>query len=87
MRPLKKISRRLLLPLAACLYLLAVVPAGAQSIQIVTEEFPPHNYTQLGRVTGMSTEVVLAVFAEMNVPAEIKIYPWARAYEMAQNKK
>ena len=75
------------MPFTACLCLLAVVPAWSQSIQIVTEEFPPYNYTKNGRVTGMSTEVVLAVFEVMNLAAEIKVYPWARTYEMAQNKK
>ncbi len=78
---------RLVMPLAVCLYLLATAPAWSQPLQIVTEEFPPYNYTKNDQVTGMSTEVVLAVLAAMNLSAEIKVYPWARAYAMALNKK
>lgn len=55
-------------------------------LRIVTEELPPYNMTQDGRVTGMSTEVVQAVLKEIGVDATIHVMPWARAYELALNE-
>lgn len=58
-----------------------------QNITIVTEDFPPYNYKENGVLKGVSTEVVLAVLKEINLTATIEIYPWARAYQLAQTKK
>lgn len=60
---------------------------SADEIRIVTEELPPYNMTQGGRVTGMSTEVVEAVLKELGVQASIQSMPWARAYEIALNSE
>jgi polar amino acid transport system substrate-binding protein len=72
--------------------LLFVVLAGCaqlaialDEIRIVTEELPPYNMTQDGRVTGMSTEVVRAVLEEIGLQASIQSMPWARAYDIALN--
>ncbi|WLH15025.1 transporter substrate-binding domain-containing protein [Pseudomonas hefeiensis] len=66
----------------------AAVPnaAAETALRIVTEELPPYNMTQNGRVTGMSTEVVQAVLKEVGVEASIQPMPWARAYELALNE-
>jgi polar amino acid transport system substrate-binding protein len=56
---------------------------GGQAITIVTDEFPPFNYIEDGRVAGLGTEVVRAVLKKADMDAEIKVYPWARAYKMA----
>jgi polar amino acid transport system substrate-binding protein len=76
------VTRNLLLAALACLSLQAV--AGG-AIQIVTEELPPYNMTQDGRLTGMSTEVVQAVLEELGEQASIQSMPWARAYDIALN--
>lgn len=60
--------------------------AAQPPLRIVTEELPPYNMTQNGRVTGMSTEVVEAVLKEIGVQASIQPMPWARAYELALNE-
>ena len=57
------------------------------SIDIVTEEFPPFNYTDKGRLTGYATEVVEAVLAEVGVTGNFHILPWARAMNWAQEKE
>jgi polar amino acid transport system substrate-binding protein len=72
-----------LLLLAASEFALAA-PAGS-ALRIVTEELPPYNMTEDGRVTGMSTEVVQAVLNEIGLEAAIQPMPWARAYELALN--
>lgn len=60
---------------------------AAEEIRIVTEELPPYNMTQDGRLTGMSTEVVEAVLKEIDVQASIQSMPWARAYDIALNNE
>ena len=61
--------------------------AAETALRIVTEELPPYNMTQNGRVTGMATEVVQAVFKEAGVESPpIQPMPWARAYELALNE-
>ena len=74
----------LLLALLSCFALGAV---AAAEIRIVTEELPPYNMTQDGRLTGMSTEVVEAVLEEIGVEASIQSMPWARAYDIALNNE
>jgi polar amino acid transport system substrate-binding protein len=76
--------RALLLALLACCA--SPVMAGDE-IRIVTEELPPFNMTQDGRLTGMSTEVVQAVLKEVGMQASIQSMPWARAYDIALNSE
>jgi polar amino acid transport system substrate-binding protein len=76
--------RTLLLALLASIALPAM---AADEIRIVTEELPPFNMTQDGKLTGMSTEVVQAVLKEIGVQAAIQSMPWARAYDIALNSE
>ncbi|CAN1600628.1 transporter substrate-binding domain-containing protein [Pseudomonas sp. B21-028] len=59
--------------------------AAEPALRIVTEELPPYNMTQGGRMTGMSTEVVQAVLKEVGMQTPIQSMPWARAYQLALN--
>lgn len=64
--------------------------AAAQAtatVTCVTEENRPVNFWENGKVTGFSTEVVEAVLKEIDVPADIQIMPWARAYATALHKE
>ncbi len=54
-----------------------------QSLEIVTENYPPYNYEENGHVTGFSTEVVEAVVQKAGIQGTPRVYPWARAYKMA----
>jgi polar amino acid transport system substrate-binding protein len=63
----------------------ASASASAQTLKILTEEFPPYNYSESGKITGFSTEVVQAVLTEIKMQGEFQSMPWARAYETAQN--
>jgi polar amino acid transport system substrate-binding protein len=54
-------------------------------VRVVTEEFPPYNYTENGRLTGVSTEIVEALLRELGMELDIKSMPWARAYELARD--
>jgi len=75
-----------LLTWGVLMFLAASACAAEAPLRIVTEELPPYNMTQDGRVTGMSTEVVQAVLKEIGVQAPIHSMPWARAYELALNE-
>ncbi len=57
------------------------------AIRVVTEELPPYNMRRAGMVTGLSTEVVRAVLQQAGIEAEIRVMPWARAYDIALNEE
>jgi polar amino acid transport system substrate-binding protein len=61
----------------------ALAARAADTVRIVTEEFPPYNLTQNGRITGLSTEVVEAVLKEIKLEGNFQSMPWARAYDIA----
>lgn len=80
--------RHLTRALTAIASLLALQFAhAADGITIVTEELPPYNMTVDGKLTGMGTEVVEAVLAEVGEQARIQSMPWARAYDIALNSE
>lgn len=56
-----------------------------EPLKILTEEYPPYNYTDKGKITGLGTEVVQAVLKEIHIEGQFQSMPWARAYETAQN--
>lgn len=53
---------------------------------VVTENYPPYNYEQEGKVTGLSTDIVKRIMDESGLDYKIELLPWARAYEMALNR-
>ena len=72
--------------------LLVLVPAppgraaetGAANVRVVTEEFPPYDFTdQDGVVQGFATDVVRQVLSRLEIDAEIEVFPWARAFKLA----
>lgn len=71
----------------AVLFVFLVLPCGsllADGIRVVTEEFPPYDFTGAdGEVEGMATEVVRAVLAELDYAPKIEALPWARALRLA----
>lgn len=83
-----KTLKVLLIALAGILSAGVSYPAFAQEIQIVTEDYPPYNYLNpvTGNAEGFSTEIVNALLRELDIQAKIKFYPWARAYQMAENE-
>ncbi|MGL1932924.1 MAG: transporter substrate-binding domain-containing protein [Desulfotalea sp.] len=56
----------------------------AKDFKIMTEEYPPYNYTDNGKITGLSTDVVLAIAKKIGHPTDMKMLPWARAYGLIQ---
>jgi polar amino acid transport system substrate-binding protein len=62
-----------------------VQPARSQALTLYTEEFPPFNMTENGRITGVSTAIVEAVMSRAGLDYKIQSYPWARSYKLAQS--
>lgn len=56
------------------------------TLTVVTELSPPNQILINNQVAGKSTELVRAIFAKANLNANIELYPWARAYNMALKK-
>jgi polar amino acid transport system substrate-binding protein len=67
--------------------LLLASSAWAQTLTVVTEEYPPYNFQdgKTHRISGMATEVVEEVLKRTKTSYKLGIYPWARAYQMAQD--
>lgn len=66
---------------------LLALPVSSQPVTVVTEEYPPYNYLDANKqIAGLSTDVVKEVLRRAKVPYTLGLYPWARAYHMAQNQ-
>jgi len=64
-----------------------VMASNADSIVVVTEEWPPYNYRAPdGTIIGIATDKVRKVLEEAKVDYSIDIYPWTRAYKLATEK-
>lgn len=70
--------------LTACVGISLAAQAD-EPVKIITEEFPPYNYTDQGQITGLSTDVVNAVLKELKLQGAIQSLPWARAYDTAKS--
>lgn len=81
--PLAWLPRTLSAAPAALALLACLEGANAKPLQVVTEELPPYNMRAGGKVSGMCTEIVEAVFREMGIDPDIQMMPWARAYDLA----
>jgi len=65
----------------------AGAPAFGETLQIVTEEYPPYNYTEDGKVVGFCTDVVKEILKRAKLDDHsIKSLPWAESYQKAQSE-
>lgn len=69
-----------------CLFFITHICESKDKILIVTEEWPPYNYTNKhGEIVGTSTEIIKQVMAKANLEYRIEIYSWTKAYQIAKN--
>ncbi|POZ61969.1 hypothetical protein C2I19_10975 [Chromobacterium alticapitis] len=61
------------------------LPARAERLQAFTEDVPPLNYLDHGRVKGFSTELLQLVAKEAGFELDIETLPWLRAYARARS--
>jgi polar amino acid transport system substrate-binding protein len=70
--------------LLTCLCGFASAPARA--LQMLTEEYPPFNYTENKQLTGLSSQVVAEMGQRAKVPMTFAVMAWPDAYEQTQRK-
>jgi len=56
-------------------------------VLIVTENYPPLNYMEDGILKGSSADFVKKGIKNIGFDIPIKVYPWARSYEMAKEQE
>ena len=62
--------------------ILVSIPCSAiDHLSILTEEYPPFNFTQNGKLTGITTQVVQEITRRLGSSDTIEVIPWARGYE------
>ncbi len=58
------------------------------TFRVVTEEFPPYNYTNDdGAIVGISTEIVREILRRTGHPDNIEVMPWVDGYRLAQEEE
>jgi polar amino acid transport system substrate-binding protein len=65
------------------IFSLSVTGGLAQELTVISEDNPPFNFIEDGRLTGSSTEVVREIMRRLDLTAEIQVLTWARAYQLA----
>lgn len=66
-----------------------VFSGSIDNITFITEQYPPFNYIENGKVTGLSVEIIDAIFKKTGANKsvdDINLYPWARGYNDVLNK-
>lgn len=67
------------------------IPAtGLGQLQYLTEEWAPYNYAEKGNVTGISVDILEAVFRTIGVNrtrADVRIVPLAEGFRQTQNRR
>ena len=67
--------------------ILVSATAFGETLQVVTEEYPPYNYTEDGKVVGFCTDVVKEILKRAKLDDHsIKSLPWAESYQKAQTE-
>ena len=66
--------------------LLLACALPAQALTLLTEEYPPLNFSTDGgqTVVGLSTDVLREALGRAGMPASFALHPWRNAYRMAQ---
>jgi polar amino acid transport system substrate-binding protein len=57
------------------------------ALTLLTEENPPLNYTENGKLTGMATEVVTEMAKRAGIKAKTEVLEWKTAYQRAQGDR
>jgi len=61
--------------------------AQAATLTFLTEENPPFNYMESGKLIGAGTEIVLQIANRAGQPVTTQLLPWDTAYVRAQAEK
>jgi len=65
----------------------AASSAAGVRLRLLSEEFPPINFTEAGQPSGLAVEIVQQVMLRLAQVVPIEFLPWARAYREAQGRQ
>lgn len=72
-------------PLLFIVVLFSASFSYAQKAVVYTEPLAPVHFEQYGKVRGIATEIVQAIFSEAGIEPQFEIYPWKRTYQRVLN--
>lgn len=72
--------------IAFALALLLSGTANAQTLRLLTEEYPPYNFSKNGIISGAAVEQAELMMKALGRPYSLEILPWARALSLAENQ-
>jgi len=81
--------KRLVAMLLAGMFIITACsgPVAETNIRILSEEYPPFNYTDdRGNFAGSSTEQVKSIMGKLGVDIPIEVMPWSKAYDLLQQE-
>jgi polar amino acid transport system substrate-binding protein len=60
--------------------------AQAETLKLLTEEYPPYNFSENGAVKGASVEQAELMMKALDTEYSLEILPWARALSLTENQ-
>jgi polar amino acid transport system substrate-binding protein len=60
--------------------------AQAETLKLLTEEYPPYNFSENGAVKGASVEQAELMMKALDTEYALEILPWARALSLTENQ-
>ena len=57
----------------------------ANSLVAYTEQWPPYNFAENGKVQGIATDVLRAACEQAQLRCSFQVVPWARGYKLVRN--
>lgn len=64
---------------------LAAPGSGLPSLMAYTEQWPPYNFVEGGKVQGIATDMLRAACELAQLHCSFQVVPWARAYKVVRN--
>ncbi|MBW9062706.1 transporter substrate-binding domain-containing protein [Rhizobium herbae] len=71
---------------ALALFLLLSGTAHAETLRLLTEEYPPYNFSENSAVKGASVEQAELMMKALDAEYSLEILPWARALSLTENQ-
>ncbi|MDN3577720.1 transporter substrate-binding domain-containing protein [Chitinimonas viridis] len=68
------------------LFCLLLAMPGANALVLLTEDYPPFNMLEDGRVSGISTQILREAVNRAGLPAQFDLLPWARSLALAASR-
>ncbi|MEL7252906.1 MAG: transporter substrate-binding domain-containing protein [Pseudomonadota bacterium] len=60
--------------------------SAAADLRLMTEEYPPYNFQEGARISGLGADQIFAIMDRANLTYEVELTRWSRAIGSARNK-